>query len=107
MEPIKRFSVILEDGGKRLVGGATGVTYYGALYTDMLWIAPEVRGVGWGKKIMLATEQVGKNRGCLFATVNTMDWEALSFYKNLGYEIEFFRKGYFGDSIMYFLRKSL
>jgi ribosomal protein S18 acetylase RimI-like enzyme len=40
-----------------------------------------------------------------FSTVNTMDWEALDFYKKLGYEVEFERHGFLKDSIFYFLRK--
>ena len=35
-----------------------------------------------------------ENRGCTFATVNTMDWEALPFYQKLGYEVECIRDGF-------------
>jgi len=52
----------------------------------------------------------GKNRQgvrSIFATVNTMDWEALSFYQKLGYNIEFTREGFEKDSKMFMLRKKL
>ncbi len=39
--------------------------------------------------------------------VNTMDFEALNFYKKLGYMVEFERRGFEKDSIMYFLCKNL
>lgn len=55
---------------------------------------------------MLAAEKFGKENGCTFAAVNTMDWEALDFYKTLGYEVEFERHGFQKDSIFYFLRKN-
>ena len=36
-----------------------------------------------------------------------MDWEALDFYKKLGYYVEFERHGYLKESVFYFLRKDL
>ena len=54
---------------------------------------------------MLEAEKFGRSKGCNFAAVNTMNWEALEFYKKLGYHIEFERHGFFKDSIFYFLRK--
>ena len=56
---------------------------------------------------MQEAETLGKKEGCNFATVNTMDWEALHFYEKLGYMIEFVREGYQKNSKMYFLRKEL
>ena len=52
-------------------------------------------------------EKFGKEKGCTFATVNTMDWEALGFYKRQGFTIEFERHGFKKESVFYFLRKPL
>ncbi len=64
-----------------------------------------LRGNGYGSQLMMAAEKFGKENGCTFAAVNTMDWEALYFYKKLGYEVEFERHGFLKDSVFYFLRK--
>jgi ribosomal protein S18 acetylase RimI-like enzyme len=56
---------------------------------------------------MLEAEKIGFKRQCTFATVDTMDWEALSFYQKLGYNIEFVREGFEKDSKMYMLKKRL
>jgi hypothetical protein len=40
-------------------------------------------------------------------TVTTMDWEALPFYKKLGYQIEYVREGYENASRQFLLRKNL
>lgn len=56
---------------------------------------------------MLKAEAVGKARLCTFATVHTMDWEALPFYLKLGYSVEFTRTGYQHYSKMFLLRKAL
>ncbi len=56
---------------------------------------------------MQATEKHAIETGCTFLTVNTMDWEALDFYKKLGYYVEVERHGFEKNSIFYFLRKDL
>ena len=107
MQAIKQFSVEVRRRDLEIFGGATGISIYGNLYVDMLWIAPDLRGLGWGTKVMKQAEIIGKDRGCSFATVNTMDWEALPFYQKLGYMVEFTREGFEKGSKMYFLRKRL
>ncbi len=107
LPPIEIFSFSLKDEKQNLVGGCSGVTYYGCLYVDMLWVDEKQRYLGYGTQLMDASEKLGKEKKCLFATVNTMDWEALDFYKKLGYQIEFERHGYLKNSVFYFLRKAL
>jgi len=60
-----------------------------------------------GKRLIASAEYLGKEKGCLFATVNTMDWKALGLYQKFRCEIEFQRMGYLNESTMYFLKKSL
>lgn len=107
MEPIRTFCFSMEDSQKKILAGVNGVVYYGCLYVDMLWVNSELRGKGCGLRLMQEAEAFGKKQGCSFATVNTMDWEALPFYQKLGYVIEFVREGYDKNSKMYMLRKAL
>ena len=107
LPPIRQFSVFLKDQKQNLLGGVTGTTFYGSLYVDTLWIDKTLRHQGWGTKLMQEAEKVGRERGVQFATLNTMDWEALLFYQKLGYSIEFTREGYEKDSKMFMLRKNL
>jgi ribosomal protein S18 acetylase RimI-like enzyme len=106
LPPIRPFSIFLKEA-ENVLGGISGSIFYGSIYIDSLYIAPQLRHQGWGTKLMLEAEQVGKARGARFATLNTMDWEALPFYQKLGYSIEFTRTGYDKDSKMYLLRKAL
>jgi ribosomal protein S18 acetylase RimI-like enzyme len=107
MERIKPFRIYIKDSDRSVLGGASGVTYYGCLYVDMLWVEESIRSQGFCKKIMEEAEKIAKERKCIFATLNTMDWEALPFYQKLGYSIEFVREGYDKASKMYMLRKKL
>lgn len=104
-KPIESFGISVRDENNEIKGGCNGTQYYGCLYIDQLWIDKDCRGKGFGRRLMETAEALGKEKGCLFSTVNTMDWEALNFYKKLGYIIEFERKGYHKNSIFYFLRK--
>ena len=107
MEPMRTVSVMVKTADNKSLGGLTGNTFYGCLYVGMLWIDPSIRKLGIGSKLMQEAEKIAKSRGCTFATVNTMDFEALPFYQKLGYEVEFVRKGFEKDSSAYMLRKSL
>ena len=103
--PVVPFAISLTDESNAIKGGCNGILYYGCLYIDQLWIDKDYRGKGFGTQLIQAAENLGRERGCLFSTINTMDWEALGFYKKSGYFIEFQRTGYHKDSIFYFLRK--
>ena len=107
MSRIRPFAFFIKDSAKVILAGAKGVTLYGCLYVDLLWVAPELRHKRLGSKLISACEKLGQERGCTFVTLTTMDWEALHFYQKLGYEIEFIREGYEKNSKMYALRKNL
>lgn len=106
MNEILSFGFIVNDDKEQIIGGITGFTFYGNHHIDMLWIHPDFRNLGLGSLLIHHAEQLGAERESKFITVSTMDWEALSFYQNLGFEIEFERKGYEKDSKAYFLKKN-
>ena len=56
--------------------------------------------------LIQAAEKLAIEKKCLSAAVNTTDWEALDFYKKLGYRVELERK-IAKNSVFYFLRKDL
>jgi ribosomal protein S18 acetylase RimI-like enzyme len=107
LSPIFPFSIFIKDQDENVKGGISGTIFYGSLYVDSLWVDKTIRHQGWGTQLMVAAEKVGKQQGAKFATLNTMDWEALPFYQKLGYSIEFTREGYEKNSKMFMLRKIL
>lgn len=104
---IEFFAFFIRDEKNKIQGGCNGNTLYGCLYIDGLWVTEALRGQGYGIKLMQAAEKHAIKSDCTFMAVNTMDWEALDFYKKIGYYIEFERHGFKKDSIFYFLRKDL
>ncbi|STY78953.1 N-acetyltransferase GCN5 [Legionella wadsworthii] len=106
-ESLDFFACFIREADNSIVGGCSGGTLYGGLHVDNLWVSESIRHQGWGTKLMQETLKYGSEKGCAFATVNTMDWEAIEFYKKLGFELEFERHGFQKNSIFYFLRKEL
>jgi ribosomal protein S18 acetylase RimI-like enzyme len=105
MKQLDFFGFFIRDNEGEIVGGCSGDNMYGSLFVGSLWVAENLRGKGYGTKLMQAAEKLARDKKCNFVAVNTMDWEALEFYKKLGFRVEFERHGYDKDSIFYFLRK--
>lgn len=101
------FHFFYKDEKEEIQAGIIGFCYCGCVYISMLWVHPRYRGQKLGVALVEEAEKLGKQQGCSFSTVNTMEWEAPEFYKKLGYEVEFKREGYADNHIMFFLRKSL
>lgn len=106
MKQLDFFAFYIRDEEGKIVGGCAGDNMYGALYVGSLWVAEKLRGQGYGTTLMQSAEKLARESSCHFMAVNTMDWEALDFYKKLGFQVEFERHGYDKNSTFYFLRKN-
>lgn len=107
LTPGKAFAFFVKDEASQIMGGCSGYIYYGCLYVDLLWVDQALRGKQYGTGLMKDAEKLAQDNQCHFIAVNTMDFEALDFYKKLGFDVEFERKGFEKNSSMYFLRKDL
>ena len=79
--------ILVRDAGERIVAGLVGGTYWGWLYTEILWVEEGLRGKGYGRSLLAAAEAEAAGRGCCNAHLDTMDFQALSFYQRQGYSI--------------------
>lgn len=107
MQPLKFFAFFIRDEKNTIVGGCAGDNMYGSLFVAQLWVAEPLRGKGYGTKLMGHAEKLARDSGCAFMAGNTFDWEALEFYKKLGFTVELERKGFDKNSVFCFLRKDL
>lgn len=107
MKQLDFFAFFIRDENGKIIGGCGGDNMYGGLYVGQLWVTESLRGKGYGTQLMKKAETLAKESKCNFIAVNTFDWEALDFYKNLGFYVEFERRGFDKDSIFYFLRKEI
>ena len=102
-----RFAFFIRGDNNEVLGGCHGEIWCGCLHIHQLWVEEGIRGAGYGAKLMLSAENLGTEKGCTFAAANTMARDVVSFYQELGYEIEFERKGYLNGSVLYFMRRNL
>lgn len=107
MKALDFFAFFIRDNDGTIIGGCGGDNMYGGLFVGQLWVKESLRGMGYGTQLMQKAEILAQESECNFIAVNTFDWEALDFYKKLGYYVEFERKGFDKNSIFYFLRKDL
>lgn len=103
---VKSFDFYLQDED-RILGGIAGIALYGALHIQLLWIAKKLRNKKLGTKLIKEAEKWAKKQKCKMILVETFDFNPVDFYKKMGFEIEFERKGFLKNSTFYYLRKNI
>ena len=83
----RKLAVFLRDAAGMVVGGLVAETYWGWLHVDLLWVAEESRGRGYGSRLLAATEAEAIRRGCRHAYLDTLGFQALTFYQQRGYRV--------------------
>lgn len=90
---------------RTLIGGVFGDLLWDWLHIDSLWAHENYRGRGVGSALMRAIEEAARERGIVNVHLATTSFQALPFYRKLGYEV-------FGElpnkpigSTWYYLRK--
>ena len=102
------FGFFIRDENAKIIAGCNGYIIFGCIYTDQLWVDPNYRHQGFAKSLMEQVHEYGKKQDCSMATICTMSFQnAVSFYKKLGYTVDFKRQGYTKDASCLFLRKNL
>ena len=101
------FAILVRNKESEVIAGCNGSIIFGSIYTDQLWVDPNLRKQGLGKKLMEAVHEYGKKQGCAISTVTTMSFQAPDFYKKLGYKVDFSRKGYSKGASCIFMSKKL
>lgn len=92
---------------EQVVGAVIVKTFWGALHIKHLWVAPAYQGQGIGKSLMAKALEKGCVLNCSFAYVETLSFQALDFYKKLGFTEDFVRHGYAQGTAFHYLQKSL
>jgi len=90
-----------------LIGGLNGVTSFGWLYIETIWLDEAYRHRGIGKQLLQDAENEAVKRGCKFACLTSFTFQAKPFYEKYGYEVFGQLDNYPEGEKMYFMRKSL
>ena len=100
-------AVFVRDTQGQLVGGVVGWTWGQCLEINYLWVHSNLRGRGYGKRLIRTAEREARARGCCVAVVDTYSFQAPEFYQELGYQVFGSVDGYPDGCEKLFLKKRL
>ncbi|WP_052285021.1 GNAT family N-acetyltransferase [Kluyvera genomosp. 1] len=80
--------VYLRDEQGVMQGGLIGQRKGLWLSIDYLWVSDSARGSGVGSQLIKTAEQTARQKGCQFALVDTISFQALPFYQKQGYVLK-------------------
>jgi ribosomal protein S18 acetylase RimI-like enzyme len=104
---VRRLCVFARDEGEAIVGGLTGMTYWGYLDVGYLWVETSRRNQGIASRLLAAAEAEAVRRGCRRVLLDTYSFQAPEFYRKLGFR-EFGRlEGFNGGHVRHFLCKDI
>jgi GNAT superfamily N-acetyltransferase len=81
------FALALEDDGGNAIGGVTGYSRWGWLFLASVAVPAELRGQGWGRRLIAAAETTAAQRGCRYVWFDTYSFQARPFYEKLSYQV--------------------
>jgi GNAT superfamily N-acetyltransferase len=103
----QRICYVLKSPDQVIVGGLVGVIFWDWFYIDLLWLKEELRGHGYGHRILALAEDEARRRGAKNVHLDTFSFQAPDFYKQHGYrvfgELQDFPQGH----TRYFMTKQL
>ncbi len=97
--------VFVESG--HVVAGVVAAAYWGKLHISLLWVDPDYRSKGLGRRLMEWAEERGRELKCTSAVVDTMSFQAPDFYARLGYRCFGQSDGYEGGASRHYFEKKL
>lgn len=96
----------LFDKGE-FVGAIVVQLFWEQLHIKFLLVEENYRGQGIARRLMNHALEYGKKRGCQFAFVETMSFQAPGFYQKMGFMVEFSRSGYAANTTFHYLKRLL
>jgi ribosomal protein S18 acetylase RimI-like enzyme len=103
----RRLCFVLKGPDGSVAGGVIGATYWDWLSIDLMWIKEELRGRGYGHRLLALAEDEGRQRGAKHAHLDTFSFQAPDFYKRYGYQVFGELPGYPAGHRRYYLTKEL
>lgn len=90
-----------------IAGGVIGVVYWDWLYVDLMWLREDLRGRGYGHRLLELVEDEARQRGATQVYLDTFSFQAPEFYKRHGYKVFGELKDFPAGHDRFFLTKRL
>jgi GNAT superfamily N-acetyltransferase len=102
----KRLAISLRERDS-IVGGIVGEVWTAVLFIQFFWLEQELRGRGFGTKLIKAIEDEARHFGATKSYVDTMSFQAPGFYRARGYREFGSIEGYPGGVTRHWFTKTL
>ncbi|MEN8242546.1 MAG: GNAT family N-acetyltransferase [Chloroflexota bacterium] len=76
---------LVQTQADEVVGGLIGATYWDWFYINLMWVREDLRGQGFGGKLLTNAEEEAVRRGAKNAYLDTFSFQAPEFYEKHGY----------------------
>jgi len=103
----KWLAIFIRDDTGAIRAGLSGWTWGRCCYLRYLWLHKDLRGQGYGTKLMRSAEQEASVRDCHQILLDTHSFQAPEFYLKLGDEVFGLLEDYPRHHKNYYLRKHL
>jgi GNAT superfamily N-acetyltransferase len=100
-------AVLIRDEDGRTIGGLSGYTAWGWLFTQLLFVPVALQGKGMAGKLLTLAEMEARRRGCQGAWIDTFNPNARKAYMRQGYEVFGELPAFVAGRTRTFLRKAL
>lgn len=103
----KPIALVMNDEKGNLIAGASAKTFGFWLLIDNIWVSEELSGKNIGSQLLTELEKAAIQRGCKFALLDTLSFQARPFYEKFGYELKWTQENYPKEGCKYFMVKKL
>jgi GNAT superfamily N-acetyltransferase len=100
-------AVVLLNEKNELTAGASARTFGYWLLIDNIWVDEQLRGKNIGSQVLNELEKTAIKRGCKFALLDTLNFQARPFYEKFGYEVKWVQEKYPQEGCKFFMVKNL
>jgi GNAT superfamily N-acetyltransferase len=97
--------LVVRDASGAVIAGLLGITKWGWLYVDKLWVSEAQRGRGLGSRLLERAEDIARARQCAGTYLSTFEHQARPFYEQRGYELFGTLDGFPAATRQYYLCK--
>jgi GNAT superfamily N-acetyltransferase len=81
------FALFIRNEQQEVLAGLSGWTWASACEIQTLWVHPDWRGQGYGRKLLESAELQVQSRGCKVILISSYSFQAPGFYEKCGYKL--------------------
>jgi GNAT superfamily N-acetyltransferase len=83
----RSLAIFVRDPTRAIVAGIAGYTWARFCEVQFLWVHADLRGQGYGARLLAQAEAEARTRGCGLMTLGSYTFQAPAFYQRHGYQI--------------------